>query len=71
MKKIGTAHIPDRLKWKLHGNPCRICDHLVDVRRPKTRHYIGGCEYRLRPGPRGGCKRFELAKCYGGHYPSF
>ena len=31
-------------EWK-----CRYCVHLVDVRPPGTRYYIGACEFRLDP----------------------
>ena len=45
---------------------CRYCEHLKDVRPPRTRDYIGRCEYRLDPET---CGKFELAKCYEGHDP--
>lgn len=64
LRKKGTAHLSAKLKKDLGSFPCRYCEHLVDVRPPRTRHYIGGCEYHLRPGPRGGCNKFEMAKCF-------
>ena len=45
---------------------CRYCEHLIDVSPPRA-NYIGRCEYRLCPET---CGRFELAKCYDGHYPT-
>jgi hypothetical protein len=45
---------------------CRYCEHLVDVRPPHTHHYIGACEFGLRPDT---CEKFELAECFQGHDP--
>jgi len=31
-------------EWK-----CRYCEHLADIRPPRTRHYVGACKFRLVP----------------------
>lgn len=61
--KSGTAHLSAKLKKDLGKFPCRYCEHLVTVSAPR-REWVGGCEYKIRPGPRGGCPRFRLAKCF-------
>ena len=44
-----------------HADDCRFCQHLVDKRPPRTRHYIGGCDLDLRPES---CGKFELATAF-------
>ena len=46
-----------RLEAVFIGADCRHCKHLVDVRPPRTRKWIGGCEYSLGPQD---CGRFEV-----------
>jgi hypothetical protein len=42
---------------------CRYCQHLVDKRPPRTRHYIGGCEFDLSPDS---CGKYTLSSLYEG-----
>lgn len=49
-----------------HADDCRVCQHMVDVRPPRTRFYIGGCEFDRRPTS---CGKFELAKIFDGRDP--
>jgi hypothetical protein len=61
--KVGTAHLSARLKKDLGAFPCRYCGHMV-TKSPPRRKWIGGCRFNIRPGPRGGCRKFELAQCF-------
>lgn len=62
-KRKGIAHFSAKLKKDLGKHPCRYCDRMVTISPPRAK-WAGGCELKLRPGPRGGCPRFKLAKCF-------
>ena len=50
--------IPVAREWK-----CRYCKHLVDICPPRTRHFVGVCEFRLVPET---CGKFVDVRDIGG-----
>ena len=49
-------YLAEYLPKEVRRVDCRDCTHLVDVRPPGTKDYIGRCEYKLLPDT---CGKFE------------
>lgn len=61
--KAGISHLSERIRKDLKRSPCRYCENLV-TKSPPRHKWVGGCAFNLTPGPRGGCRKFGLAKCF-------